>query len=97
MIDRRTFLATSTMTVVAAALQDVALIGQGQLTTSFEELRQGGWHLQRAGRHNRVVGQWRRSTRHRQPECGGRSGLHRRTKATVFAGDRSADQHPSPR
>ena len=41
MIDRRTFLATSTMTVVAAALQDVALIGQGQLTTSFEELRRG--------------------------------------------------------
>ena len=41
MIDRRTFLATSTMTVVAAALEDVALIGQGQLTTSFEELRRG--------------------------------------------------------
>ena len=41
MVDRRTFLATSAMTVVAAALQDVALIGQGQLTTSFEELRRG--------------------------------------------------------
>ena len=41
MIDRRTFLATSAMTVVATALNDRALFGQGQLTTSFEELRRG--------------------------------------------------------
>ena len=40
MMNRREFLATSTVTVVAAALKSVPLLGQqGQLTTSFEELR----------------------------------------------------------
>ena len=42
MINRRQFLATSTGTVLAAALSDVPLFGQqGQLTTSFEDLRRG--------------------------------------------------------
>jgi hypothetical protein len=41
-MNRRQFLATSTVTVIAAALKDVPLFGrQGQLTTSFEDLRPG--------------------------------------------------------
>ncbi len=41
-MNRRQFLATSTAAVIAAALKDVPLFGrQGQLTTSFEDLRRG--------------------------------------------------------
>ena len=61
MINRRQFLATSTVTVIAAAFKDVPLVGQqGQLTTSFEDLRRGvgifngqggtiGWLVNRDG------------------------------------------------
>lgn len=41
MMDRRQFLATSSMTVLAVTLKDLPLFGQGQLTTSFEDLRRG--------------------------------------------------------
>ena len=42
MMNRRRFLESSTMTVIAAALGEASLFGrQGQLTTSFEELRRG--------------------------------------------------------
>ena len=41
-MNRRQFLATSTLTVIAAALKELPLAGQqGQLTTSFENLRRG--------------------------------------------------------
>jgi cyclase len=41
-MNRRQFLATSTLTVIAAALKELPLAGQqGQLTTSFETLRRG--------------------------------------------------------
>ena len=41
-MNRRQFLATSTATLVAAALEDIPLFGrQGQLVTSFEDLRRG--------------------------------------------------------
>jgi glyoxylase-like metal-dependent hydrolase (beta-lactamase superfamily II) len=41
-MNRRQFLATSTSAVIAAAFKDVPLFGrQGQLTTSFEDLRRG--------------------------------------------------------
>ena len=40
-MNRRQFLATSGMTVMAAALRELPLIGMQQLTTSFEDLRRG--------------------------------------------------------
>ncbi len=40
-MNRRQFLATSGMTVMAAALRELPLVGMQQLTTSFEDLRRG--------------------------------------------------------
>ena len=75
-MDRRQFLATSGMTVMAAAFRDLPLLGwQGPRLRS--RTCGGRGHLQRPGRHHRVARQRGRDPDRRQPERRRGGGLHR--------------------